>query len=106
MSDFADEVQKAVQKSIIDTLAKGDWLTVEWRDKMSISQERLREIYAAVDMDKVANIVKEKVEKKLADAIFNALATEVATDVKKIMSNTELREDCRASIRLKIRAME
>ncbi len=70
---------------------------------MTVTPGNLREVYQSVDMVRVGEILKVKIEQKVADAILNNLATEVATDVKKIMSNTELREDCRAVIRDKIR---
>ncbi len=106
MSDFERDIQQAVQSAIVKTLASGDWLTVHWKDRFGVSPERLREVYNSVDMDKVTAIIKEKIEKRIADSLFNALATEIATDVKKIMCNTELREDCRAVIRTKLRGMQ
>jgi hypothetical protein len=101
--NFAEQMQRAAEESIITTLKSGEWLRINYGNKVAVTSEQLREVYQGVDMVKVAGILKDKIEKKIADSLFNALATEVATDVKKIMSNTELREDCRAVIRDKIR---
>ena len=101
--NFAEQVRRAAEESIVKTLKSGDWLKVGFGDRMTVTPGNLREVYQSVDMVRVGEIPKVKIEQKVADAIFNNLATEVATDVKKIMSNTELREDCRAVIRDKIR---
>ena len=103
MKDFAEQLVQAAEESIVKTLKSGDWLKVTYGERMTVSPEQIREVYQAIDMGKVAEILKAKIEQRLADTIFNNLATEVATDVKKIMGNTELREDCRAVIRGKIR---
>jgi hypothetical protein len=100
---FAEQVQQAAEESIVKMLKSGEWLRVGYGDRMTVTPGQLREVYQAVDMSRVGEILKVKIEQKVADAIFNNLATEVATDVKKIMSNSELREDCRAVIRDKIR---
>ncbi len=103
MTGFAEQVQQAAEESIVKALKSGEWLRINYGNKVAVTSEQLREVYQGVDMVKVAGILKAKIEKRVADSIFNNLATEVATDVKKIMSNTELREDCRAVIRDKIR---
>ena len=103
MKDFAEQVQQAAEESIIAALKSGEWLRMNYSNKLAVSTEQLREVYQGIDMSRVAEILKAKLEQRLADTLFNNLATEIATDVKKIMSNTELREDCRAVIRDKIR---
>lgn len=103
MNNFEEQMQQAAQESIIKALKTGEWLKVGFGDRMTVTPGQLREIYQAVDMNRVGEILKNKIEQRVADSIFNNLAIEVATDVKKIMSNTELREDCRAVIRAKIR---
>lgn len=103
---FFDVMQKAMQDSLIASIKKGDWLRVEYSDRMKLDPAFLRRMHEQIDMDRVLQIVKENVEQKIADNILNAMATEVANDVKSIMSNRELREDIRAVIRSKIRMVE
>lgn len=103
MNNFAEQVQQAAEESIIKALKSGEWLRINYANKVAVTTDQLREVYQGIDMSRVAEILKAKLEQRLADTLFNNLATEVATDVKKIMSNTELREDCRAVIRDKIR---
>jgi hypothetical protein len=104
MENFAEQIQEAAEESIVKTLKSGDWLRVAWDSKMTVAPEQLRKVYESVDMDRVAERLTQKLEGRIADAIFNNMATEVGTDVKKILSNTELREDVRSLLRNKMRA--
>jgi hypothetical protein len=103
MKDFAEQMQQAAEESIVNALRSGEWLKLNYANKVDVTSGQLREVYQSIDMSRVIGILKDKLEKRIADTLFNAFATEVATDVKKIMANTELREDCRAVIRDKIR---
>lgn len=102
---FEQQVSQAVQSSILKILASGDWLKVDWNNKISIPQSELRAAYDAVDMGRVRQTIVAKIEDKLADTIFHSLATELATDTKRILSNQELREDMRGVLRAKIRSI-
>jgi len=96
---FARSIQAAVQKTVINILAKGDWLTVDYGTRVKVPMAHLQECYDSIDMERVKAKVTRKLEEKLADKIINNLATEIATDVKSIMSNVELREQCRGILR-------
>lgn len=104
--NFEDRMLQALETSVIKKISEGSWLTIDWHDQIKVGAGMLRGIYDRIDMERVTGLILEKVETHLADKIFNSLATEFATDVKKIMSNSELREDCRATIRAKIRSVE
>ena len=102
-STFAADLQQAVEQSVLAMVRKGDWLSVDYGRRIQVTPEKLRELYEGIDLRRVVAKCAERVEERLADVLFNALATEIATDVKKILSNTELREAVRAIIREKIR---
>ncbi len=106
MKNFVEQMQHAVEESVVKALQSGDWLKVSWESKMTVSPEQLRRVYESVDMDmdRVAERLTRKIEDRMADAIFNTMATGVGTDVKKILSNTELRENVRSLLRNKMRA--
>lgn len=103
---FEQQMVQAVQSTVIKALRDGNWLAIEYKDRIRIDPAVLRAVYESVDMERVRNLVKEKVEERIADTMFNALVTEVATDVKQILSNRELREDIRSLLREKIRSAE
>ncbi|QDT41088.1 hypothetical protein Pan241w_11470 [Gimesia alba] len=100
---FSDEVQNAVSLAVLNYLKKGDWISPGYTERIQIPASHIRAVYESIDMNRVYEIVGEKVEQKIADAIFNKMATEIANDTKQIMCHTELREDCRSVIREKIR---
>jgi hypothetical protein len=100
---FEQMMLESMQRTVIEYLRKGDWLTVEYRDKFKVEPSLLREVMQKIDMAVVIERVKEHVEQKGADKIMHSMEQEVANDVKSIMSNRELREDIRSVIRQKIR---
>lgn len=102
-SEFEMDVMRAIRKSMIDSITKGDWVHVSHVGRPTIPASRLKSIYEQIDWVRVQAICIEEVEEMLAQKIIHSMATEVSTDVKKIMSNTELREDLRATLRDKIR---
>jgi hypothetical protein len=102
---FDEQIQQAVQDSLLKLLRSGEWCKIDYAAKIPLGADFLRKVQASVNMDNVLARVTEQVETRIADAILNSMATEIATDVKKIMSNTELREDIRATLRARMRAV-
>jgi len=100
---FEELVVQAAQNAVVALLSKGEWLKLEYADRVPVSQADLRGIFNAVDMDRVKALVLGKVEERIADTIIGNMAKELGTDVKQIMCNTELREDLRGTLRAKIR---
>ena len=102
-SEFEMDVMQAIRKSLVEAITKGNWVQIPYESRPTIPASRLRSIYEQIDFVRVQAMCIERVEEMVADKIIHSLATEVATDVKKIMCNTELREDLRAILRDKIR---
>jgi hypothetical protein len=100
---FEQMMQNAMQHTLIDFLRKGDWLTIDYGNRIKLEAAFLRDVMQQIDMQAVIARVKEQLEQKIADQIMNSMQQEVANDVKSIMSNRELREDIRSVIRQKIR---
>lgn len=101
---FDEDIQQAVQHSLVKLIRSGDWLKLDYSAKVPIDTAFLRRVQNSVNLENVLAKLTDKIEDRIADAIFNAMASEIATDVKKIMSNTELREDIRSILRAKMRA--
>jgi len=101
---FAEKLTQAMEDAVVKQVRDGQWIGVEYSARPKIDAPTLREVYESVDMERVKARVVEQVEGHIADKILHSMATEVATDVKQILSNKELREDVRAIIREKIRA--
>lgn len=101
---FDEQIQQSVQDSLLKLIRSGEWCRIDYAAKIPLGADFLRKIQAGVNMDNVMEIVTAEIEGHIADAIIRAMTTEIATDVKKIMSNTELREDLRSVLRAKMRA--
>lgn len=101
--NFDQQLTEQFQAALLKEIKRGSWLKIDY-GAVSIPSHEIRAAYEKIDMDKVNALILQKIEERVADTIYNSLATEIATDVKKVMSNCELREDCRAVIREKIRA--
>ena len=97
--DFNTSFNKAVQDAVVAFIKKGDWLATNYSNRIVVDTPLLRQAMSNIDMAKVSARVTEHIEQRIADNITNAMATEIANDVKSIMSNRELREDIRAVIR-------
>lgn len=103
MSEFEISVLQAIRKSLVDAITKGSWIQIPYNERPTVPAAKLREIYGEIDWVRVQALCLDKVEEMVAGQIVNSLATELQTDVKKIMCNNELREDIRATLREKVR---
>ncbi len=102
-NDFADTIRQAMEDSIVGIIRKGEWILPDYSSRIKLDVSLLRQVYNGIDMARVLERVRVKVEDHVADKILNSMATEVATDVKQVLQNKELREDVRSIIRAKIR---
>lgn len=100
---FSDQALQAVEQSFLKLLRSGEWIKVGYDQKIQIDPAMLRGLYASIDMDRVKALLLPMLERQVADQIMASMATEIGSDVKKIMCNAELREDLRSVIREKIR---
>lgn len=100
---FDEKMVEGAQQAVLNLLRKGDWLKIEYNDKVRIDLDTLKEVYNAVDMNRVKMLLKEQCEEHIATIMFNAMASEITTDTKQILSNKELREDIRSIIREKMK---
>lgn len=103
MSSFAENMQQAIENSLLAFIKKGEWIRLDYSNKVNLSVDELREMYKQIDKIRLMRLVAAKIEERMADAIYNAMATEIANDVKSIMCNKELRQDIRDIVRDKIK---
>lgn len=100
---FEQKMLQAIEHTVIDKLRKGEWLNVDYHNRINMDAATLRKAYEQVDMIRVFSLVRSQIEQQIADKIIASMATELATDVKQIMCNKELREDLRATLRQRMR---
>jgi Flp pilus assembly CpaE family ATPase len=62
-------------------------------------------LYNSINWENVRALVISDIERRAADSILNSMATELATDVKQVLSNKELREEVRSFVRKGIKSI-
>ena len=100
---FEQEIQQAVQQSVLKMVREGQLVVPDYAARAKVPAAKVQELYDSVDWANVRRLVIAEVERAVADKILNQMATEMATDVKQILSNKELREEVRGFIRAGIR---
>lgn len=103
MKSFEQRLLASVEDSLIKLVQDGGFITATYENRLKVDPTIMREIYERIDLKRVVVLAAERAEERMADTVFNALAQELASDVKQILSNKELREECRALIRDKMR---
>lgn len=103
MSDktFQEKALAQVERAVLKELSEGRWIKAKYGD-IEVDSTFLKNLYDNIDMDKVLQIATEKLEQKIADKILSNMAQEIATDLNRILSDTELREEIRFYLRRKI----
>jgi hypothetical protein len=103
MDDFTKDLVAAVQQSVLKMVREGNLVLPDYAARAKVPAAKVQELYDSVDWNRVRALVIAEVEQAVADKILNAMATEMATDIKQILSNKELREEVRGFIRAGIR---
>jgi hypothetical protein len=96
---FEQQLTQAVQQSVLKMIREGNLVVPDYAARAKVPAAKVQELYDSVDWDRVRAIVIERVEERCADSILNNMATEMATDIKQVLSNKELREEVRSFIR-------
>lgn len=99
MSTIETRIKDAAEKAVLQLITQGAWLQIDYKDRISIPADFLKEAYALVDRASLRKKLTDRVESELADRLVNHLATEMATDIKQILSVPERREAIRALAR-------
>lgn len=95
MSDLEQAIKTAAEKSILKMVADGAWYANDYNNRVKLPADFMAQVWALVDTKKVQAAMAARLESELADRIVNALAAEMATDIKQILSVTERREALR-----------
>jgi adenosyl cobinamide kinase/adenosyl cobinamide phosphate guanylyltransferase len=98
-STFAERIQEAAQNAVLSIVTSGGWLQPDYNNRVKIDGPTMQAIYGMIDMEALKLKIKERIEGELADRVVNHLASEMATDIKTILSNKERREALRAVAR-------
>lgn len=95
MSDIELALKTAAEKSILKIISEGSWIAPDYNNRVKLPSDFMQQVWALVDTKKVQACMAGRLERELADRIVNALAAEMATDIKQILSVQERREALR-----------
>lgn len=98
-SDFEAKVAEAAQRAVLKLIAEGQWVQPDYSNRIVVPKDWMTHIWGLVDRDRVAKQIAELIEGELAARVVNAIAAELATDIKQILSVPERREAVRALAR-------
>jgi hypothetical protein len=96
---FETQAAAAVQASVLKLLSSGEWLSVNYSDRMKLPEGFLAECWALVDREQLKRKRAERLESELIDRMVNHMAAELATDIKQVLSVKERREALRSLAR-------
>jgi len=92
---FTNELMVGLKKSILKIVTSGDMILPDYENRLKIPKEYIMDVWDMVDHEKVKQEMTAIIEKDLAKRIMNHLATEMATDMKQLLSDKERRESLR-----------
>jgi len=99
MTDFETAVKHAAEQAVLKIISEGNWVQPDYRNRFEMPKEFMADIWKMVDVEKLKAKMAGRLEAELADRIMNHMAAEIATDVKKLLSDSERREALRAVVR-------
>lgn len=95
MSEFESAIAKAAQVAVMKIITEGSWIQPDYTNRFKLPPEVLQQVWAMVDIEGIKKNMAERIESELADRIVNHMATELATDIKQLLSVRERREAIR-----------
>lgn len=99
MTTFEKQLKQVCEKACLKMFQEGKWLKPDYANRVTIPHSMMEAAWSLVDTDSIKKQLAKRIEQELADRIMNHLAAEMATDVKKLLSNSERREALRAVAR-------
>jgi hypothetical protein len=105
MSEIEDALRNAAERSIMKIISDGSWIAPDYNNRVKLPADFMADVWKLVDREKVKRALADRIEEQLAERIVNAIAAELATDIKQILSVTERREAIRALAREHMQAI-
>jgi len=95
MEGFEKAVMDAAQKAFLKIVSDGSWIQPDYNNRIKLPPSIMNEVWGLVDTERLKKALAKRIESELADRIVNHIATELATDIKQILSVKERREALR-----------
>jgi len=96
---FEQKVRELAEKGILRIISDGAWVQPDYHHRIQLPRDLMNEVWGMVDRESLKKKLAARIEAELADRVVNAIAAELATDIKAILSVPERREMLRALAR-------
>ena len=95
MSEIERRIKQAAESAVLKFIGDGNWLMPNYESRIRVPQDLIQEAWDQVDTGEIVKQLSRRLEAELADRVVNAMAQEIATDIKQILSVKEHREKIR-----------
>lgn len=92
------EIVSAARRSIVKLFTDGSMIAPDYANRLKVPTDLVQRVYALIDYDEVMTHLRPKINELVADRITAALAQELTTDVKKILSHEPTRLRLRLAV--------
>lgn len=99
MSDLEQKIKEAAESAVLKFLRSDQWFILEYQNRFKVPNEWLAECWSMIDRQALQKKLAERIESELVDRMVNLMASELATDIKQILSVQERRERLRGLAR-------
>ncbi len=96
---FEQKMIETIKQNMMNSIAKTDFIMPDYNNRIKIPATFYQKAWELVDQDAVLQILTKNIESEIADRIMNSIASEMANDIKQVLSNKERREEIRAVAR-------
>lgn len=94
----SERIMAAMENGLVKAIQSGDVFKIPYDNRIDVSKE-MHKAYSNIDYKKIESRVTELLEEELARKIVNKIVTEMGTDIKKLMSNPNIRDDFKFMMR-------
>lgn len=92
-------IQTAAESAILKIIMDGSWIAPDYSNRFKLPAEFIKEVWALVDAESLKRQMASIIERELAEKLIGLMASELSSDIKKVLSDTERREAIRAVVR-------
>jgi hypothetical protein len=105
MNDLKERISEEIEKAILSQIRDSSFIRFDrtWNSKVSSSM--LDDAWEMVDHHKIKTEMAKILEQTIAEKVINLMASEIATDMKLILSNKDRREEIRHVARTHLKHM-
>ena len=99
MDSFESDLMNSVKCSMVKQISNAEFVKILYNDRVHLPDNFLEEAWGLVDKEALLVKLGARLETELVDRLVNHMASELATDIKQVLSVKERREAIRSVVR-------